>query len=72
MDIITLFDLKVLGKLFLMVLVAFYFVFSIVVYRQITLMTQTLNSNIAPVVKVLALLQILAVAGLFFLVVLFS
>lgn len=72
MDIITLFDLRTLGKLFLMVLVLFYFIFSIVVYRQITLMTQTLNSNIAPIVKVLALLQILAVAGLFFLVVLIS
>lgn len=68
MDIITLFDLKVLGKLFLMVLALLYFIFAIVVYRQITLMTQTLNSNIAPIVKVLALLQIAAVAVLFFLI----
>lgn len=68
MDIITFFDLKVLGKLFLMVLAVLYFIFAIVVYRQITLMTQTLNSNIAPIVKVLALLQIAAVAVLFFLI----
>lgn len=68
MDIITLFDLKVLGKLFLMVLALLYFIFAIVVYRQITLMTQTLNSNIAPIVKVLALVQIAAVAVLFFLI----
>lgn len=68
MDLITLFDLRVLGKLFLMVLAVLYFIFAVVVYRQITLMTQTLNSNIAPIVKVLALLQIAAVAVLFFLI----
>lgn len=68
MEFAALFNLGLLAKLFLMVLAVLYFVFAIVVSRQITLMTQTLNSNIAPFVKFLAIAQIAAVAGLFFLV----
>lgn len=68
MEFITFLDLKILGKLFLLVFAAFYFIFSIVVYRQISLMTQTLHSNVDPIVKVLAIMQIFAVVGLFFLI----
>lgn len=71
MDINLLFNLlqpTLLVKLFLLVLAFFYFIFTLVVSRQITLMTQILNSSLAPVVKIVALLQILAAAILFFLV----
>lgn len=54
-------------KLFFSVLMLFYFVFAAVIYRQIVLMTQILDSKISPLVKTLAMGQILAVAILFFL-----
>jgi len=49
-------------KLFVTVLGLFYVVFAVVVYRQISLMTQVLDTKISPLVKMLALVQI-GVAG---------
>ena len=71
-QILALFQISLLFKLFLLVLAFFYFIFAIVIYRQISLMTQVLNSRVAPVVKSIALLHIVAVGVLFFLVVLLA
>ena len=68
LSFLNLFQLSLLVKLFLLVLAFFYLVFSLVVYRQISLMTQVLDSRISPVVRLTALLQIIAVAVLFLLV----
>ena len=65
-DIFNLLQIGLFIKLFFSVLVLFYFVFCVVAYRQISLMTQVLDSKISPLVKILALVQIAAVAGLFF------
>lgn len=66
MDILGFLQFGLIVKLFFSVLLLFYFTFAVVVYRQITLMTQVLNSNISPVVRMVAAAQILAVAFLFF------
>ncbi len=44
----------------------FYVIFALVIYRQITLMTQVLDSKISPKVKTLAVVQI-GMAGILFL-----
>ncbi len=64
----TIFQFHLIVKLFLLVLAVFYFVLTIVIYRQITLMTQTLNSSISSVIKSISIAQIIAV-GVFFLLV---
>lgn len=66
-DLFNLLQFGLIIKLFFSVLILFYFVFAAVIYRQITLMTQILNSGVAPLIKTVALAQIFAVAGLFFL-----
>lgn len=68
----TIFNLLQFGlliKLFLSVFVLFYFVFTAVVYRQISLMTQVLNSKISPLIRLVAMGQVVFVAFLFFLAV---
>jgi hypothetical protein len=47
-------------KLFFVVLTLFYVVFLLVVYRQISLMTQVLDSHLSPLIRVVALGQIVA------------
>lgn len=65
-QIFSLFQFGLLVKLLFMVLGIFYVIFAIVVYRQITLMTQVLDSKISPTVKTLAVVQI-GMAGILFL-----
>ncbi len=65
--ILTIFQPGILTKLFFTVLGLFYFVLALVIYRQISLMTQVLDSKISPVVKTAALAQIAATGVLFFL-----
>lgn len=67
-DFIGFFQLAAIAKLFLLVLALFYFIFNVVVYRQITLMTQVLDSKISPAVKLVAVGQIIASGVLFVLV----
>lgn len=67
MNLLNFFQFGLLIKLFFLVLTFFYFVFSVVVWRQIVLMTQVLDSKISPLVKTIAVVQIFAVAFLFFL-----
>jgi len=50
-------------KLFFVALAALYLIFSAVVYRQITLMTEVLESKISPTIGLIALGQVVA-AGL--------
>lgn len=58
-------------KIFLLVLAAFYFVFAVVIYRQIGLMSQTIRTLLSPLLKLIAIIQIMVVGGLFLLVLLF-
>lgn len=67
-NLLGFFQIAVLAKLFLLVLGFFYFVFAIVIYRQISLMAQTVKSSFSGFLKLAALAQILAVAGLLVLV----
>jgi len=62
-NILAFFQFGILVKLFMSVLGLFYFVFALVVYRQISLMTQILDSKISPLVKTVALGQIIASGG---------
>ena len=57
-DIINFFQLHLIVKIFLIVLAVFYLVFTVVVHRQISLMTQVLDSRISPSVKSIAVVQI--------------
>ena len=63
-SLVANFRIEILVKFFFLVIFFFYLVFSMVVYRQISLMTQVLETGISPVVKMVALIQILAVAVL--------
>jgi hypothetical protein len=65
--ILEIFQLGLLVKLFYLVLTLFYFVFTAVVFRQIILMTQVLDSKISPYVRIIAVGQMIVVAILFFL-----
>lgn len=67
-DLIGFFQIAAIAKLFLLVLGAFYFIFTVVVHRQITLMIQVLDSKISPLVKAIAFIQIIAAAILFILI----
>jgi len=66
-DFLQFLQLGLFIKLFFMVLVFFYFVFCIVVYRQIHLMTKVLESKISPLVQAIAIAQIIIAATIFFL-----
>lgn len=68
LDIVGWLQIGAIAKLFLLVLGVFYFIFTVVVYRQISLMVQVLDSKISPLVKTIALLQIIVAATLFFLI----
>lgn len=68
LGILNIFTIGFLAKLLLLVLSGFYLVLTIIIYRQISLMTQTLNSSISPLIRTAALIQIIAVAILFLLV----
>lgn len=70
-NIFSFFQIGLLVKLFFLVLGFFYFVFTAVIYRQIDLMTQVLDSKISPVIKSVALIQIFSAAFLFLLIILF-
>lgn len=65
-DFFQFLQLGLFVKLFFMVLVGFYFIFCLVVYRQIYLMTKVLESEISYIIQVVAILQI-AAAGFVFL-----
>ena len=70
-NILNFFQLGMFVKLFVLILGLFYFVFTAVVYGQIDLMNQILKSQIAPLVKTIALVQIFLAGVLFFLIILF-
>lgn len=69
--IFSYFQIGLLVKLFFLVLGLFYFVFVAIIYRQISLMTQVLDSKVSPVIKTIALVQIFSAAFLFLLIILF-
>ncbi len=66
MEILNLLQFGLIVKLFFSVLALFYFIFAVIVYRQIVLMTQVLDSHLSPVLKTVALVQIAGVGLLFF------
>ena len=66
MDIFSIFQFGFLVKMLFSVMGLFYVIFALVIYRQITLMTQVLDSKISPKVKTLAIVQI-GMAGVLFL-----
>ena len=63
-----LFNIIFLIKLFSLALVFFYFIFCLVVTRQVALMNQILETSLTPMVKLIALVQTIAVIFLFFLI----
>ncbi len=68
-NIISFFQIGILAKIFLLVLIAFYLVFAVVIYKQISLMTQVLNSAVSPAIRLVAIFQMVAIIFLFFLAV---
>ena len=63
-------QLGLFTKLFFSVAAIFYTVFAAVIYRQVSLMTQVLETKISPTVKMIALAQI-AAAGVLVLLAIF-
>ncbi|MBI4099377.1 hypothetical protein HY440_00040 [Candidatus Microgenomates bacterium] len=63
----NIFQFHLLFKLFFLVVVLFYFVLTVVIYRQVTLLSQTLNSSISPLIRQIAFVQIVVVGVFFFL-----
>lgn len=68
-NFISNFQLIYLVRLLLLVIGLFYFVFTLVVYQQISLMTQVIETTASWLVKLLGLLFILAAVLLFGLVI---
>ncbi len=54
-------------KLFTLVLLLFYIVFSSIAFRQIDLMSRMVEAQVTPVLKLVGLINLAASAGLFFL-----
>lgn len=52
-------------KIFMLVLVGFYFIFTFVVYRQISLMSQTVKTILSPLLKFITVLLMISVGFLF-------
>ncbi len=69
LKIVDFFQISVLAKLIILVGGMFFFVLGVIIYRQIILMTQSLDSSISPEIKGVALVQIFVLAFLFFLAV---
>lgn len=61
----TSFSFELAEKLFLGSLLFFYVIFSLVVFKQIKIMTQNLSTNVSPFVVFVALLQLAASGSLF-------
>lgn len=59
-NIINIFQIGLLIKLFIAVAAIFYLALTVIIYRQIVLMTQILNTEISPLVKTIAMVQIVA------------
>ena len=66
------FQLSSIIRLFLIVLSFFYLIFSVVVYRQVSLMSQTVNTPLTSITRLLAVIQIIAVLGLLLLTLLLA
>ncbi len=69
-NFINNFQLIFLVKLLLLVIALFYFVFTLVVYQQINLMSQIIETTATWLVRLLGLIQIAAAIALFGLVIL--
>lgn len=69
-EFINNFQIIYLVKLLLLVISLFYFVFSLVVYQQISLMSQVIETTASWLVKLLGLGFVLAGVGLFVLILL--
>lgn len=52
-------------KIVILVFLVMYFIFAAVLSRQVTLMNQVLEARFSPVLKLIALIQVLAVAAVF-------
>jgi hypothetical protein len=63
-----LFNLMIFIKLFALVLVFFYFIFTLIILRQVALMNQVVETSFSPVVRAATWLQAIAVGLLFFLI----
>ena len=63
----SLFSFWAFIKLFLLVLLFFYFVLALVITRQVDLMNQVLGTNISPFIRLVVIGHAAAVALLFFL-----
>lgn len=57
-DIINIFQIGLLTKLFLVVAAIFYLALAAVIYRQVGLMTQVLKTRISSLVETIALGQV--------------
>lgn len=68
LDTITnLFQFQLLFKAIVLVGGLFYVVLLVIIYRQAGLMTQILNSSVSPVIKLVAIIQIILAIIFFFL-----
>lgn len=64
------FQIIYLVKLFLFVLALFYFVYGLVVYRQVSLMSSVIETSMTPLAKFLTVIQILLATGIFAMIIL--
>jgi hypothetical protein len=68
-EIINNFQIAYLAKLLLLVVGLFYFVFSLVIYRQVSLMSQVLNTSATWFLKMLIVIQMAIATAIFVLVI---
>lgn len=61
----------VLIKLLILSLMALYFIFSLIVLRQINLMTETLITEISPVIKGLGFIHVFLALGLLIVIIIY-
>ncbi len=67
--IIALLNIWLFIKLFVLVLLFFYFVLSLIITRQVDLMNQVLGTRISPAIQTAVVFHAIAVGILFFLAV---
>ena len=55
------------GKVAILILLIFYAIFALIIIRQVDLMGKTLVTNIAPIIKLIAIIHAVFAIGLIFL-----
>ncbi len=70
-NLMVFFNIWLFIKFFILVLLLFYFIFSLVITRQVNLMNRVLKTNISPGLRLITIIHAISVGFLFFLALIF-